>query len=37
MTDRQRGHFIAFLAGLALFAVLFLAFLAGTVMSWPRP
>lgn len=36
MTDRQRGHFIAVLVGLALFAVSFLGYLAGVVMGWPR-
>lgn len=35
MTDRQRGHFIAFLTGLAMFAVGILGYLAGVVMGWP--
>ena len=36
MTDRQRGHLIAVLVGVAMFAVSFLAYLAGVVMGWPR-
>lgn len=35
MTDRQRGHLIALLVGVALFAVGFLCYLAGVVMGWP--
>lgn len=34
--DRQRGHWIALLLGLAMFAVAFLSYLAGVVMGWPR-
>lgn len=36
MTDRQRGHFIALLVSVALFAVGFLCYLAWVVLGWPK-